>query len=76
MENTFTIVLTKGRFVVDESDAAAVLRAVEEHSPHVLVRADMLGDGLAYAPVRVVTAHVIAVTANEQTQAARGLRPV
>lgn len=66
MASLFTVVLTKGCYVVAQQDAEAVLKAVEDQQPHVLVRADLLGDGLVFSPVRLVTAHVIAVVANEQ----------
>lgn len=65
MGHSFTVILTKGRYVVSEADAEIVLKGVEEQRPHVLVRADMFGDGLAYSPVRIVVAHVIAVVAND-----------
>lgn len=71
MDQSFTVVLTKGRYVVRESDAHEILTAIERKAAHVLVRADMLGDGVTFSPVRIVVQHVIAVVANEQPDARR-----
>ena len=54
--------------VVDSEDAERVLRAIEAHEPHVLVNADTLGDGLYRTPVRIVTAHVMAVAENVRVE--------
>lgn len=64
MERSYTVRLTRGAYVVDEADADKVLKAVENQEPHVLVKADTFGDGLHFAPVRVITAHVISVIEN------------
>lgn len=76
MERSFTVILTKGRYVISESDAELILRSVEEKRAHVLVRADMLGDGLAFSPVRIVIAHVIAVVSNEPAEACASIKLV
>jgi hypothetical protein len=64
MEALFTINLSRGAYLVRAQDAERVLRAVEERAPHVLVEADLLGDGLHFAPVRIVVNHVISVLEN------------
>ncbi|MBC5815889.1 MAG: hypothetical protein GIW97_05030 [Candidatus Eremiobacteraeota bacterium] len=64
MSSTFAIVLSKGSYVVGESCALRVIKAIEDAEPHVLVNADLLGDGLCYSLVRLVTAHVIAIVDN------------
>ena len=64
MQDTFTIVLSKGAYVVDQNSAETVLAAIENGAKHVLIKADVLGDGLCLADVRVVTAHVISVLRN------------
>jgi hypothetical protein len=70
MEVLFTINLSRGAYVVRLQDAERVLRAVEERSPHVLVEADLLGDGLHFAHVRIVVSHVISVIKNGTEDAA------
>jgi len=70
MNRSFTLVLTKGRYVVSEADAERVLKSVQDQDAHVLVRADMLGDGLVYSPVRIVVSHVIAVVENDASATA------
>lgn len=62
---TYTVFLTKGAYVVKQPDAERILDAVERSEPHVLVSADLFGDGIHFAAVRIVTAHVIAITQNE-----------
>jgi hypothetical protein len=65
METLFTVNLSRGAYVVRLEDAERVLRAIEDRAPHVLVAADQLGDGLHFAPVRIVVSHVISVLENE-----------
>lgn len=69
--NTFTIVMTTGAYVVNEEYAEQVLAAVERRDPHVLVEADLLGDGLYHSPIRIVTAHVTAVVKNDHPEKRR-----
>jgi hypothetical protein len=82
MEASYTVRLTRGSYVVDESDAVKVLQAIEERRAHVLVQADAFGDGLQLAPVRLITAHVVSVIANpacafvESGERRGALRPV
>jgi hypothetical protein len=64
MSQTFTVILTRGAYVVRETDANKIMEAVRKSEPHVLVDADMIGDDLYYTPVRIVTTHVVAVAAN------------
>lgn len=65
----FTINLTRGAYVVRQADADKILRAVEQNEPHILVEADLLGDGLYYSPVRIIVQHVIAVVKNKKSDA-------
>lgn len=59
------MVLSKGAYVVRPHDAERILEAIDRSDRHVLVEADLLGDGIHYSAVRLVTAHVIAVVKNE-----------
>ena len=61
----FTVNLTRGAYVVRSADSEKLLAAIEARAPHVLVDADLLGDGLYYSPVRIVVAHVISIVQNE-----------
>jgi hypothetical protein len=72
MTDTFTLVMSKGSYVLDEEQASAVLQALEECTPHILVDADIAGDGLYRSAVRVVTAHVVALIRNEPKNSERG----
>jgi hypothetical protein len=40
------VVLSKGAYIVRESDAETILAAINGSERHVLVEADLLGDGV------------------------------
>lgn len=65
---TYAVVMTKGAYVVKSSCAERILEAVQQSEPHILVEADLLGDGMYYSPVRLVTAHVVAIVKNSVAQ--------
>lgn len=76
VKGSYAIVMTKGAYVVSEDDALRVLEAVEQSQPHVLVCADLLGDGIAEHRVRIITSHVIAVVDSSNAHASPALRLV
>lgn len=57
------------------SDADLVLEAISSEHPHVLVQADILGDGLYFSPVRIVLKHVISIMENEKVPGEIQTRP-
>jgi tRNA U38,U39,U40 pseudouridine synthase TruA len=65
MDTLFTINLTRGAYVVRQPDAERMLQAISARESHALVKADILGDGLYYSPVRIVVDHVISIVENE-----------
>lgn len=72
MDRLYTINLTRGAYVVKGHDAERILEAIASSDPHVLVEADLLGDGLYYSEVRVVIAHVMSVVRNAQVDDMQG----
>jgi hypothetical protein len=69
MPGTYTVFMTRGAYVVDESAADAILHAISRGLPHVGIHADILGDGLCTHPMRIITAHVVSISANAGVQA-------
>jgi hypothetical protein len=65
MPPMFTVNLTRGAYVVNEPDAQTILDAVAKKEPHTLVRADILGDGIVFNAVRLVTAHIVSIVQNK-----------
>lgn len=68
---TYTIFMTRGAHVVSEQDATQVLQAIANREPHVNVVSDIIGDGLCTHSVRLVTAHIVSVSANASAEAVR-----
>jgi hypothetical protein len=65
MVETFAVVLSKGAYIVRQHDAERILDAIDRSERHLLVDADLLGDGIHFSPVRIVLAHVIAIVKND-----------
>jgi hypothetical protein len=71
METLFTVVMSKGSYVVREADALRVLDAIDRKDGHVLVEADLLGSGESFSQVRLTVAHVISIVCNANPQIGR-----
>lgn len=55
----YTVVLTKGTYVVDEPDAERIRSAVASGEPFVEVGLDLRCDGAASHRAEIATAHVV-----------------
>ena len=55
----YSVVLTKGSYVVDEADADRIRDAVASHSPFVEVDIDLRCDGVVAHRAEIATAHVV-----------------
>jgi hypothetical protein len=77
MDRSFTIFMTRGAYVVGESDAQRILRAIDAGDAHVPVEADIFGDGLSRQSMQIATAHVISVVSNaNKADESPGPRPL
>jgi hypothetical protein len=56
---SYTVFLTKGTYVVDESDAERIRSAVASRAPFVEVGVDLRCDGAAAHRAEIATAHVV-----------------
>jgi hypothetical protein len=64
MASSYTLILSRGTYVVDTTDGESILEALSNRKPVVTVDVDMLGDGFVRENVRLATSHVIAVIPN------------
>lgn len=55
----YTVFLTKGSYLVDESDAERIRSAVAERAPFVEVGVDLRCDGATAHRAEIATAHVV-----------------
>lgn len=55
----YTVVLTKGSYLVDEADANRIRDAVGSRSPFVEVGVDLRCDGVVAHRAEIATAHVV-----------------
>jgi hypothetical protein len=55
----YTVFLTKGTYVVSESDAERIRAAVASGEPFVEVEVDLRGDGATAHRAEIATAHVV-----------------
>jgi hypothetical protein len=62
---SYTLVLSRGMYFLDEAAGTTVLDAMANGETSVVVDADILGDGFKRAGVRLAIAHVIAVIPND-----------
>jgi hypothetical protein len=56
---SYTVFLTKGTYLVDESDAQRIRSAVASRAPFVEVGVDLRCDGAAAHRAEIATAHVV-----------------
>jgi 6,7-dimethyl-8-ribityllumazine synthase len=56
---SYTVFLTKGTYVVDESDAERIRSAVASGAPFVEVGVDLRCDGATAHRAEIATAHVV-----------------
>jgi len=56
---SYTVFLTKGTYVVDESDAERIRSAVAARAPFVEVGVDLRCDGASAHRAEIATAHVV-----------------
>lgn len=63
---SYTLILSRGMYFLDEAGGNAVLTAMANGEASVVVDVDILGDGFKRPGVRLAISHIVAVIPNDE----------